>query len=177
MHYAIHYFFPLLNWEAVQCIWCRPQKAGLASDYSSDPEVKKFVWRTAVLPLLPQEQVGRLMAGYNGRQSKWRDDCWGYGLCYNHLVQRSMEPRNVEPTNNHLEGWQHKLNQVVKKAIKYLQHQSLLQRFSWVSWSDNYQERGNITLFMRVFVHLGNSFWVMNLVPWIIVIMLLIYWS
>jgi len=127
-HNAVHTVFPNTHlrgclFHFAQCIWHRTQKAGLATDYSDDPEVKKFVRRAAALPLVPLDKVedtwleiiadspqgDRVMEVMDYVTTTWIEGQWSPAM-WNHFGNDGHR------TNNHLEGWHHKLNQVVKKA-------------------------------------------------------------
>lgn len=106
-----------------QCIWRRTQKCGLATDYSSNVEVRKFVRRTAALPLVPLDMVEDVWLDIIADSpqhdkvtdlmdyvtSTWNEDNWSPAM-WNHFGNEGHR------TNNNLEGLHHKLNKVVMKA-------------------------------------------------------------
>lgn len=126
-HNAVRAVFPTTHlrgclFHFAQCIWRRTQRLGLVSDYSEDEEVKKLVRRAAALPLLPLDMVEDVWAAIVGESplgekttelmdyvtTTWIEGQWSPAV-WNHFGNDGYR------TNNHLEGWHHKLNQVVKK--------------------------------------------------------------
>ena len=106
-----------------QCIWPRTQKVGLASEYTENDGVQKVVRRASALPMLPLDKVEDVWVETIADSSQddkvtllmdyvtntWIEGPWNPGM-WNHFGNGNYR------TNNYLEGWHHKINQVAKKS-------------------------------------------------------------
>ena len=106
-----------------QCIWRKTQKLGLVTAYKEDEDMRLFVRRAAILPLVPAEFVEDVW--FNALEdaedlpfnttpfADYVTEYWVEGNDrhqWNHFVNEG--PR----TNNHLEGWHSKLKKLVNHA-------------------------------------------------------------
>lgn len=102
-----------------QCIWRNVQSRGLVNDYKNNEEVRKLVLRAAVLPLVPPPSVEDVW--FNALEDcdidtpqvmRFKDyvtENWveGNRLSWNHY------DNNGPRTTNHVEGWHHKINNLL----------------------------------------------------------------
>ena len=106
-----------------QCIWRHTQKVGLASEYTENDRFQKVVRHASALPMLPLDKVEDVWAetiADSPQDDKvtllmdYVTNTWIEGPCnpemWNHFGNGNHR------TNNHLEGWHHKINQVAKKS-------------------------------------------------------------
>ncbi|VDI61105.1 Hypothetical predicted protein [Mytilus galloprovincialis] len=105
-----------------QCIWRKAQDTGLQTHYKNNNDITRLVRRAAVLPLVPMQHVEDIWlnaleeideANTNINTLAFTDYVTEYWVETNrHLWNHydTVGPR----TNNHLEGWHHKLKNHVE---------------------------------------------------------------
>ncbi|XP_067671655.1 uncharacterized protein [Haliotis asinina] len=120
--------FPQAEWKGcffhyTQCIWRKAQQHQLQKAYSENDEIRKFIRRCAVLPLLPVHEVEELWLDTlesmpdDPRCRDLSDYVTSYWIEGDlHRPQWNHHDSDGPRTNNHLEGWHSRLKRLVGRA-------------------------------------------------------------
>jgi len=128
-HNAVGRVFPNSNirgcfFHYTQCVWKAVQRFQLVKDYTEDMEVKKLVRRAAALPLVPLDKVEdvwleTISDSPQGEQvvrfMDYITTQWIEGRVFQPHVWNHFD-NDGRRTNNNLEGWHHKMNNIAEKS-------------------------------------------------------------
>ncbi|XP_041372706.1 uncharacterized protein LOC121385978 [Gigantopelta aegis] len=127
-HNAVQTVFPTTQlrgcfFHYTQCIWRRTQKVGLATEYSENDEIQKVVRRASTLPMVPLDKIEDVWADTIADSPQGAQVTQLMDYVTNTWIEGPLSPEmwnhfgnDSHRTNNHLEGWYHKINKIVQKG-------------------------------------------------------------